>query len=209
MPILKRLTVGPLMENCYVLADERTREAVLVDPGDEAPRLLAALDADGLTLREVWLTHAHFDHVGGLAGVLEARPVPVRMHPADRPLLERAADAAARWLIEIPAPPTDTLDLADGERLRLGSLEVEVVFTPGHAPGHVAFWLEETGAVLAGDALFQGSIGRTDLPLADGPTLLRSIRERLLALPDETVVWPGHGPETTIGAERRENPFLS
>lgn len=209
MPILKRLTVGPLMENCYVLADERTREAVLVDPGDEAPRLLAALDADGLTLREVWLTHAHFDHVGGLAGVLEARPVPVRMHPADRPLLERAADAAARWLIEIPAPPTDTLDLADGERLRLGRLEVEVVFTPGHAPGHVAFWLEETGAVLAGDALFQGSIGRTDLPLADGPTLLRSIRERLLALPDETVVWPGHGPETTIGAERRENPFLS
>lgn len=209
MPILKRLTVGPLMENCYLLADERTREAVLVDPGDEAPRLLAALDEDGLTLREVWLTHAHFDHVGGLAGVLEARPVPVRMHPADRPLLERAADAAARWLIEIPAPPTDTVDLADGERLRLGSLEVEVVFTPGHAPGHVAFWLEESGAVLAGDALFQGSIGRTDLPLADGPTLLRSIRERLLALPDETVVWPGHGPETTIGTERRENPFLS
>ena len=213
MPILKRLTVGPLMENCYLLADEASCEAVLIDPGDEAPRLLAALDDAGLTLREVWLTHAHFDHVGALAGVLEARPVPVRMHPADRPLLERAREAAARWLIEIPAPPTETLDLADGETLRLGSLEAEVLFTPGHAPGHVAFYfqnLEEgAGAVLAGDALFQGSVGRTDLPLADGPTLLRSIRERLLVLPDETTVWPGHGPETTIGRERRENPFLA
>ncbi len=206
--LLKRFTVGPLMENCYLLADEASRQAVLVDPGDEAERLLEALEPRRLELIAIWLTHAHFDHVGGIAGILKSCEVPIYLHPADRALYQNAKQAAERWDIPFEQPTAETLELRGGQVLTLAGHEVRCLFTPGHAPGHIAFYLSAEGFVLAGDALFQGSIGRTDLPLGNHEQLLESIRSQLLTLPDDTVVYPGHGPETTIGFERAHNPFL-
>ena len=206
--ILECFTVGPLQENCYLLADSRTKEAVLIDPGDEAARLLEALDTRGLTLRAVWLTHAHFDHVGAVADILERYPVLLYLHPADAPLLAHASASAARWGIPLKQPPADFLPLEDDQILTLGSLQAHCLFTPGHAPGHIAFYLPEEDMVIAGDALFQGSIGRTDLPGGDHARLLESIRTKLLTLPPETKVYPGHGPATTVGEEAQSNPFL-
>lgn len=204
---LTGLAVGPLQANCYVLDDGAT--AVVVDPGGDAAAIGAVLRQRALDLAQVWLTHAHFDHVGGLAELLSAHgDVPVRMHPADAPLLTHAARSAAAWGVLIDQPPTATVDLHDEEVLTFGGRDVRCLHTPGHAPGHVAFWIPEDGVVLSGDALFRGSIGRTDLPMGDHATLLASIEERLLTLPDETDVLPGHGPATTIGREKRSNPFL-
>lgn len=201
---LKTLTVGPLQENCYLLSD--AGQAVLVDPGDEAERLLGALG--GLELTAVWLTHAHFDHVGALADVLDRYSVTVHLHPADRPLLENAAASAAYFGLPLRQPEVEPLSLTHGQKLTVGSLAATCLHTPGHAPGHMAFYVPAASFVLAGDALFQGSVGRTDLPGGDHAQLLASIRRELLTLPDETVVYPGHGPATTVGAERRTNPFL-
>lgn len=204
-----RMSVGPLQANAYLLLAGEA--AVVVDPGAEGDLIAAELDRRGKRLEAVWLTHAHFDHVGGLAELLAAQgdgAVPVLMHPADEPLLEHAVAAAARWGIDIPAPPQRTHDLAHGALLSVGGEQARALHTPGHAPGHVAFHLPGHGVVLSGDALFQGSIGRTDLPLADHGQLLASIRRELLTLPDDTTVLPGHGPATTVEAERFGNPFL-
>jgi len=198
------LTVGPLQENAYLLTDGG--KAVLVDPGDEAERLLEAVE--GFDLEAVWLTHAHFDHVGALAGVKEHYDVPVYLHPADVPFLRGAADIARSFGLYLRQPQVETQPLAHGQRLQLGAYEATCLYTPGHAPGHMAFYFPTEGFLLAGDALFRGSIGRYDLPGGDYGTLIQSIRRELLTLPDETVVYPGHGPETTIGQERRTNPFL-
>lgn len=203
---LDRFTVGPLQENTYLLTDTETREAVLVDPGDEAGRLLGALS--GLELTAIWLTHAHFDHVGALAEVHAQHPVPVYLHPADRPLLDQAAASAALFGLPLRQPEVETLPLEPGQPLRVGAHEARCLYTPGHAPGHTAFYFAGSGVLLSGDALFQGSIGRTDLPGGSAETLLASLRREVLTLPDPTRVLPGHGPETTVGAERRLNPFL-
>ena len=204
--IVERHPVGVLQANAYLLVQDG--RAVVVDPGDEAARLLDALERHRATLEAVWLTHADFDHVGGLAGLLDALPVPVYLHPGDAPLLASAARRAAAWGLSIRQPPIDTGPLADGMELALAGVTARCLFTPGHTPGHIAFHLPGEGLVLTGDALFRGSIGRTDRPFGDTAALLRSIRERLLVLPDETRVLPGHGPETTIGREKRSNPFL-
>ena len=204
--IVERHPVGVLQANAYLLVQDG--RAVVVDPGDEPGRLLAALERRAARLEAVWLTHADFDHVGGLAGLLEARRVPVYLHPGDAPLLAAAARQAAAWGLTIVQPPTDTEPLEDGTELELAGVVARCLFTPGHSPGHIAFHLPSEGLVLTGDALFRGSIGRTDRPFGDTDTLLRSIRERLLVLPDDTRALPGHGPETTIGLERRSNPFL-
>lgn len=205
------LPVGPVAANAYVLSSGD--DCVIVDPGAEGATLAAEVARLGLVPRAVWLTHAHFDHVGGIAEFLgaggrQAEELPVLMHPLDRPLLEHAVEAAARWGIRIEAPPSQTTDVAHGQSLTLGGLSASVLHTPGHAPGHVGYYFAAAGLLLSGDALFAGSIGRTDLPLADHDQLLRSIRTEFLSLPDDTAVLPGHGGPTTIGAERSGNPFL-
>jgi glyoxylase-like metal-dependent hydrolase (beta-lactamase superfamily II) len=206
--LLETFTVGPLLENAYLLAHPPSRTAVFVDPGDEAERLISALETRGLSLAAIWLSHAHFDHVGAVAALKERYGAPVFLHPADDVLLEHASASAAQWGIPLRQPPRADQTLEDGQVLTLGGLEAHCLFTPGHAPGHVAFYLPELSTVLAGDALFQGSIGRTDLPFGDHAQLISSIKTKLLTLPPETKVLPGHGPATTIGAEARSNPFL-
>ena len=206
---LTRLTVGPLMENCYLLADEAAKTAVLVDPGDEAPRLLDALKTNGLQLDAIWLTHAHFDHIGAVAAIKDVLDVPVYLHPDDEVIYKSGSQAAQLWDIPFRQPTGATQPLEPDQVLTFGDTEVKCLFTPGHAPGHISFYLPSEGYVIAGDALFKGSIGRTDLPLGDHAQLLESIRTHLMTLPDNTVVYPGHGPETTVGAEKRTNPFLT
>ena len=201
---LQAFTVGPLQENCYLLSD--AGQAVLIDPGDEAGRLLGALEE--LELTAVWLTHAHFDHVGALADILDRSSVPVYLHPDDWELLDNAAASAAYFGLTLRQPEVEPSPLTHGQVMKMGKLEASCLYTPGHAPGHVSFYVPAAGFVLAGDALFQGSVGRTDLPGGDHAQLLASIRRELLTLPDETRVLPGHGPETTVGAERLSNPFL-
>ncbi len=209
MPLrLIALPLGPLETNCYLVLDDASDEAVIVDPGADAGRIQAALAAEGARASAIWLTHAHFDHVGAIADLQEVEPLPVLLHPDDRQLYEHATVQAAAYGLMVRSPEAPTSPLAHGQTLSVGAHTARCLHTPGHAPGHVAFWFEDAGVVLAGDALFKGSIGRTDIAFGDHDTLLRSIREQLLTLPDETVVYPGHGPATTIGAERSSNPFL-
>lgn len=201
------LTNGAFAENCYIVADRASGDAALIDPGQEPDLFLRRLKSEHLTLRAVWLTHAHLDHVLGVARVVEATGVSVYLHPADLPLYGAVVQQGA-WLgIAVTDVPPATRALAAGDRVTVGGLAFEVRHVPGHCPGAVAF--VGHGIAIVGDALFAGSIGRTDLPGGDTETLLTSIREQLLTLPDDTVVYAGHGPETTIGEERRNNPFLT
>lgn len=202
---VQQLTVGPLQENCWLLADATSGKAVLVDPGDEAEMLLRAVDATGCTLDAIWLTHAHFDHVGGVAGITAQRLVPIWVHPADAFFYANAASNAARWGVVIDNPPPADHDLAEGAHVQLGDYQFDVWHLPGHAPGHVAFIGH--GLCLSGDVLFAGSIGRTDLPLCD-PTAMHQSLMRMATLPAETRVFPGHGVATTIGRELSANPFM-
>lgn len=204
--IVRTLTVGAFQENCFLVADPESREAVLIDPGDEAGRLLDAVVAERCTLTAIWVTHAHLDHVGGIAAVKRAIDVPVWLHPLDRPIYDRASDSGARYGLVVENPPPPDHDLADGDEMTVGGLRFSVMHVPGHAPGHVAF--VGHGVVFGGDCLFAGSIGRTDLPLSNGADLLKSL-QRFAALPADTVVYAGHGPATTIGEELRSNPFLT
>ena len=201
------LTNGIFEENCYVLGDPETAQAVLIDPGEDADLFLRRLDTERLTLGAIWLTHAHIDHVAGVAAVVQRTGVPVHLHPDDRQLYDHVSQQGA-WLgVHAPQPPPPDHELADGGTVHVGSIEFEVRHVPGHSPGSVAF--VGHGMALVGDLVFAGSVGRTDLPGGSAATLLDSIRRHLLTLPGETVVYPGHGPETTVGIERRTNPFLT
>jgi len=199
-------TVGAFQENSYLVVDPTTRRAVLVDPGAEPERLVEMVRSSGATLDAIWLTHAHVDHIGAIAPVKRVWNVPVYLHPADRPLFDRGAWQAALYGIPFEQPSDPDHDLAEGDQLTVGSLRFDVLHVPGHAPGHVAFVAD--GHMIGGDLLFAGSIGRTDLPLADPERMIESL-ERVAGLPDETVVYPGHGPTTSIGRERTTNPFLN
>ena len=208
---LHRLTYNPFQENTYVLADAQGRAAV-VDPGmsDRAERedFDAFLRREGLTLEACWLTHAHIDHVLGLAHVAAAYGLRPRLHPGERPVYEANPQVAAMYGVALQPLPEPVYDLADGAELTLGELTLRQILAPGHSPASVCFHDAAGGYLVGGDVLFRDSIGRTDLPGGDHDTLLRSIAERVYALPKATVVWPGHGPETTIAYERVNNPFV-
>ncbi len=198
---------GQLSQNCYLIADRRTRDAVIIDPGEEPGMFLAELDTRAWTLRAIWLTHAHVDHILGVGEVKRATGVPIHLHPRDRPIYDALPQFGA-WLgREVEPPPPPDAELEAGERLRIGGFEFEVRFTPGHSPGSVSF--VGPGMVFGGDVLFNGSVGRTDLPGGDFATLMSSIQSQFLSLPDSTVVHSGHGPDTTIGVERLTNPFIT
>jgi hydroxyacylglutathione hydrolase len=206
--ILDSFPVGPLRCNCTILGDEDTREAIVVDPGDNIPEILSRLQKHGLTLRQIVITHAHIDHVGGAALLKKATGAPVFLNQQDLGLLGMM-HVQAGWVgISTPevAPPDASAD--DGLTVGLATLPAEVLHTPGHTPGSICLYFPGQQLLLAGDTLFAGSIGRTDLPGGDGRQILRSLRDRLLVLPDPTRVLPGHGMETTIGEERQSNPFL-
>jgi hydroxyacylglutathione hydrolase len=200
---------GPLSENGYLVRCTRTGEAAVIDPGAVAPRIVESLRRSGSTLRAIFLTHAHFDHVEGIPTVRAFAPVPIYLHPADRGLYESAAAQGEALGLPLrgPLPPADQ-ELLPGQTVQVGDVPLHVRAAPGHSPGHVILHSPDAGVAFVGDVIFQGSIGRTDLPGGDFRQLIDSIRSQILSLPDETRLLPGHGPETTVASERRGNPFL-
>jgi hydroxyacylglutathione hydrolase len=198
--------VGPFDENAYIVVDEATNRAVLIDPGAEPEEIAAMVRESGATLDAIWLTHAHLDHIGAIAGVRRQWKVPVHLHPDDLPLYERATDQADVYGVAFEQPENPDVELSDGDVLHVGGLRFEVIHTPGHSPGHVVFRSEDM--VFGGDLLFAGSIGRTDFPLSD-PRRMSASLARICELDDATIIHPGHGPSTTIGKERATNPFLA
>jgi glyoxylase-like metal-dependent hydrolase (beta-lactamase superfamily II) len=198
---------GQFLENCYLLAEEGSADAVIIDPGEEPERFLETARQEGLAIKQIWLTHAHVDHVSGVAEIKAATNAPIWLHPADRTLYDNLPQQGLWFGLRLAAPPPPDQVLELGGELTLGSIRFAVRHTPGHSPGSVCF--VAPGLVLGGDVLFRSSIGRTDLPGGNYQRLIRSITDELLVLADETVVYPGHGPETTIGHERRTNPFLT
>jgi len=199
--------VGPLQANAYIAICEDTLKCALVDPGEEAELLLAAVAEEGATVESILLTHAHLDHIGGVAEAKRQTGVPVYLHPADLNLYNAAPLQAHSFGLEIETPPPPDRELEDGQIIKIGSSELEVRHTPGHSPGHVC--LIGDGFALVGDCVFAGSIGRSDLPGGDGRTLIESINERIMTLSEDTVLYSGHGPATTVGQERATNPFLT
>jgi glyoxylase-like metal-dependent hydrolase (beta-lactamase superfamily II) len=206
---VRSFTVGPVAENCYIARLGGAERGLIVDPGDEPERLIEAVEALELGIEAILLTHCHFDHIGAVAPVAEATGAPVYCPEIEVPVL-------ADIMSYVPWPgfgPFESYDadhtVAGGERLSLAGLEIDVVFTPGHSPGHVTYAVPDQEALFSGDVLFKGSVGRTDLPGGDWGTLLESIRGLVEAYPEETVVYPGHMGVTTLGAERASNPFLA
>jgi hydroxyacylglutathione hydrolase len=206
---VRSFTVGPVAENCYIARRDGAEHAVIVDPGDEADRILGAVDSLGLTVDAILVTHCHFDHIGAVAPVAEATGAPVYCPEIEVPVL-------GDIMSYVPWPgfgPYESYDadetVAGGEHLSLAGLEIDVIFTPGHSPGHVTYAIPDEDALFSGDVLFKGSVGRTDLPGGDWPTLLESIRGLVASHPEETGVYPGHMGVTTLGAERASNPFLA
>ncbi len=205
--LIRQLPVGIVMANCYIAGCEQTHEAVVIDPGDEAERILAEIKGLGLTVKYILNTHAHFDHIMANAAMVEATGAPLALHPLDLPLL-RAKGGAALFGLDAPLSPEPDLSLQEGDEIKFGSFTLQVLFTPGHTPGHVSFYEPRAGVLFDGDVLFAGGIGRTDLPGSDYETLMQSINEKLMVLPDKTLVCSGHGETTTIGQERAGNPWL-
>ena len=206
---VRTFTVGPVQENCHIARRVGSDQAIVIDPGDEAPRLLEVLETLELNVAAILLTHTHFDHVGAVAPLARATGADVWCPEIEVPVL-------ADIMRFVPWPgfgPFDSYEadhtIAGGEQLELAGFEIDVLFTPGHSPGHVTYSISAEQAIFSGDVLFQGSIGRTDLPGGDHATLMRSLATLVEALPDETVVYPGHMGNTTIGRERATNPFLA
>jgi glyoxylase-like metal-dependent hydrolase (beta-lactamase superfamily II) len=198
---------GQFVENCYLVIDDVTRQCAIIDPGEDVERISRELTAADVAPAAIWITHAHIDHVLGVPDLRARTGVPVYLHPADSRLYEAVPEQAAWFGLRAAPLPAPDRSFAHGEPVRVGTLEFQVRHTPGHSPGHIV--LVNDGAVFGGDVLFRGSIGRTDLPGGSFETLMASIERELLTLPDSTIVYPGHGPDTTIGHERATNPFLT
>ena len=202
------IPVGPLRCNCSIVGDEESHEAMVIDPGDDIDEVMAIVRTHNLTVKQIAVTHAHIDHVGGAMKLKELTGAPVLLNQNDDMLL-KMLPVQATW-IGVKPPGKVTIDdpLRDGDKLRVGAKEASVIHTPGHTQGSVCLYFPAEQTLIAGDTLFAGSIGRTDLPGGDYKQIITSLHDRVLALPDETVVVPGHGPTTTIGEERQSNPFL-
>lgn len=203
------ITSDTFGENGYLVRCGACGEAVVIDPGNRADRIVAQLERDGVTLTGILLTHAHVDHIEGVAVLKRATGAPIWLHAADRPLYDAAAGQAAMFGMRVATLPVPDRAWAHGDRYRFGGCELEVRHVPGHAPGHVILYSAAASVAFVGDVVFAGSIGRTDLPGGDYETLMRSIREQVLTLPEETTLYPGHGPPTTVAHERVGNPFLA
>jgi glyoxylase-like metal-dependent hydrolase (beta-lactamase superfamily II) len=202
-------TLGPVLTNAYLIGDVQTKEAAVIDPADDGQIIVSQAENKGWRIGSIWLTHAHFDHLAGAGAVADGIDPPphVALHPKDYPLY-RMQGGAPLFGMKIDPGPEPTVDLQHGQILYLGNYKLEVRHAPGHSPGHVVFYCAEEAVMFCGDVIFQGSIGRTDLPGGDFNTLINSIRSEILTLPDETRLLTGHGPETTVGIERQYNPFI-
>lgn len=201
--------VGPLQCNCSVVGDEQTKEAMVIDPGDEVEAVLVIVRRHGLTVKQIVITHAHIDHIGGAAKLKRVTGAPVLLNMNDQALL-KMLDVQATWLgMQPPEKTTIDSSLTTGDQVRAGNLVGEVLHTPGHTEGSICLYFPSEGKLIAGDTLFAGSIGRTDLPGGSYKKIMESLHGPVLALPDETIVVPGHGPLTTIAVERETNPFLA
>lgn len=205
--LLYSIPVGITITNCYLVGCEESREGVVIDPGGHPERILKAVEQSGLTIRYVFNTHCHFDHMAANADVIAATGAKLALHPAELPIL-KARGGAAWFGVSVKESPLPDVELAPDQVIEVGTLRFQVLFTPGHSPGGVTFYLREQGVAFDGDVLFAMGVGRTDLPGGSWATLERSIREVLFALPDETVLYPGHGPETTVGQEKASNPWF-
>ncbi|WP_457552986.1 MBL fold metallo-hydrolase [Desulfobacula sp.] len=204
--IIKKLEVGPIMANCYILGCESTKEAVVIDPGDDADQILMELAESEFNVKYLINTHGHFDHVGANKKMKEVTGAKLAIHPEDEPMLSELAQSASMFGLSAEnSPPADIL-LNDGDEITFGKITLKVMHTPGHSKGGICLYTK--GHLFSGDTLFAGSIGRTDLPGGDYDTLISNIKEKLLPLDENTLVYTGHGPETTIGNEKRMNPFL-
>ncbi len=208
MLIVRGVAVGPFAMNAYLAACSETGEAVLIDPGAEIPRVLRLRQPEGFAVKRILLTHGHVDHAAGAAEAREATGAPVAIHPGDRPWLELLPRQAAMFGFTEARPLVPDAALADGETVAVGKQAATVIHTPGHCQGAVSLWFEEAGVVFTGDTLFQGSVGRTDLPGGDFEQLAESILKRLFPLGDDVRFLPGHGPGGTLGDERLHNPFV-
>lgn len=205
--LIRSIPVGMNQTNCYIVGCEKTQQGAVIDPGGEGKRIVREIERIGLDIRYVLITHAHFDHIGGIAKVVEATGAKLAIHPNEQPLLE-ADGGASLWGLRVePSPPPD-IELSDGQVLTVGELTFEVLFTPGHSPGGVTFYEADEGVAFDGDLLFANGVGRTDLPGGDTSTLMHSITDVLFALPDDTIIYAGHGPKTTVGQEKQSNPWV-
>ncbi len=205
--IVHTLPVGPLQTNCYIAACQETMACAIIDPGGDAREILSFVQEQKLAVKHILLTHAHFDHIGAAAELVEASHAPLAIHPGDEALL-KVGGGGILWGYAIRPISRPDVQLAEGQVIEVGTLRLRVLHTPGHTPGHVVFHEPTHKAVFDGDVLFAGGIGRTDFPGGNHRQLMDSIRNKLMTLPDETVVYSGHGPATTIGEERWRNPFL-
>jgi hydroxyacylglutathione hydrolase len=206
---VRSFTVGPVAENCYIVRRDSADRGLIIDPGEEAERILGAVDSLGIGIDAILITHCHFDHIGAVAPVARATGAPVNCPEIEVPVLADIMSFVP-WAGFGPYESYDADEtVAGGERLGLAGFEIDVIYTPGHSPGHVTYSIADEGAVFSGDVLFNGSVGRADLPGGDWGTLLESIRGLVDGLPEETTVYPGHGGVTSLGAERASNPFLT
>lgn len=206
--IFETIVVGELGVNCYLLADSQTKEGVVIDPGAEPELVLSAVQKKGVKVVAVLNTHGHFDHIGGNLKVIETTGAPLMINKEDEPFLSRASTSAKTYGLRADDSPAPSSYLTEGDLIRFGGHEIKVIHTPGHSPGGCCFYLEKDGILISGDSLFAESIGRTDLPGGSQTQLVGAIRTKLMTLPETVKVFPGHGPSTTVGHEKKHNPYL-